>query len=201
MCKEIQETPKSCPVSSPYATPTLTAALSAEYSTGAATVHHLQQHGVRRQEVLSRNPADGTPHRVTVHSADWPGFHETVAHGPRATTCAPGLPGAASADPIGEAPDRLLWHPETDLGPGRRSPGGGVVRVHVDPLTRVTPESRLQRHAAAELEFKAGIRVGVALTDRPLAPSSEESQVPSRPTVCAKSCADRSESDTWAAIF
>lgn len=81
MCKEIQETPKSCPVSSPYATPTLTAALSAEYSTGAATVHHLQQHGVRRQEVLSRNPADGTPHRVTVHSADWPGFRETVAHG------------------------------------------------------------------------------------------------------------------------
>lgn len=105
MCKEIQEAPKSCPVSSPYATPTLTAALSAEYSTGAATVHHLQQHGVRRQEVLSRNPADGTPQRVTVHSADWPGFRETVAHGPRATTCAPGLPGAASADPIGAAPD------------------------------------------------------------------------------------------------
>ena len=59
--KKLQKVLRSPP---PYATPTpLTAALVAEDSTGAATVHHhLQQHGVRRQEVLSRNPADWTPH-------------------------------------------------------------------------------------------------------------------------------------------
>jgi hypothetical protein len=70
------------------------------------------------------------------------------------------------------------------MGPGRRSPGGGVVRVHVDPLTRVTPEARSCR---ARVQGWHPCGVGVALTDRPLAPSSEESQVPSRPTVCVPS--------------
>jgi hypothetical protein len=118
MCEEIQEAPKVLrPLPKPHAhtphLPLTTAALAAEDSTGAATVHHLQQPTWR-----------------------WPGSHETVAHG--ATTCAARAARGGRSDRRGTRSILLApaGSPEPDLGPGGRSPSP-LVRVHVGPLTSV----------------------------------------------------------------
>lgn len=116
--------------------PLTTAALAAEDSTGAATVHHLQQPTWRTETRCSfAKPS----------SRDPPQYIRLIGRGPTRQwptgrpRVRPGLPGAA--DPIGAAPTRSILlapagSPEPDLGPGGRSPSP-LVRVHVGPLTSV----------------------------------------------------------------
>lgn len=197
MCEEIQEAPKVLrPLPKPHAhtphLPLTTAALAAEDSTGAATVHHLQQPTWRTETRSSfAKPSSRDP--PTVHPADWPGSHETVAHG--ATTCAARAARGGRSDRRGTRSILLApaGSPEPDLGPGGRSPSP-LVRVHVGPLTSVrgTPLGSSSSRLASVWEWHS-----------PTARSLHQvrSHKFRRGQPCAKSCADRSESDTWAAIF
>jgi hypothetical protein len=122
MCEEIQEAPKVLrPLPKPHAhtphLPLTTAALAAEDSTGAATVHHLQQPTWRTETRSSfAKPS----------SRDPPQYIRLIGRGPTRQwptgrpRVRPGLPGAA--DPIGAAPDPSSWHP-----PEARNPIWGQV--------------------------------------------------------------------------
>ena len=145
--------------SPPYATPT------PEDSTGAATVHWPS--ATWRTETISsfakpsrRDPSQYIRLIGQGPTRQWP----TGDH-----VCGPGCP----VRPIRSARQRHQIQP---LAPAKNRSGGQVVGlswcVHVGPLTSVRGT-----HAAGELEFKAGVSVGVAVWHSPTARSLHQGLV------------------------